>query len=315
MSENQPFLATLSFYVSEIAGQLIVTTRATGATARIDAGGSAFAHPLLDGAIDNDTTAGTVARGDVITGQGASATWTRKAKGTANQLLGMDGTATDVAWITNPTVGALTATSVTNSALSTNNAVVKANGSGLLASSSLIDNGTTVSTTEALSVAALTATGIFTQGSAGQNTISAAGLQTKSNAVTLVGMGYPLLVGAIFEKAESGTDANVLTYTPGATDEHLIIDVALDVNAITPGVGSLKPQLAYTDGNNTSVSATNIPMEKLGGTTPLVGITATGNYYQTLSINAHTAANVVVSISQNVTSYTAVITVTVKRQQ
>jgi hypothetical protein len=39
-------------------------------------------------------------RGDIITGQGASPTWTRLAKGTANQVLSMDGTATDVAWVT-----------------------------------------------------------------------------------------------------------------------------------------------------------------------------------------------------------------------
>ncbi len=53
---------------------------------------------LLDGVIHNDTTAGTVVRGDVITGQGATATWTRLAKGTAGQALMMDSSATDVAW-------------------------------------------------------------------------------------------------------------------------------------------------------------------------------------------------------------------------
>jgi hypothetical protein len=57
----------------------------------------ATAHNLLS-ATHGDTTAGTVARGDVITGQGASATWTRLAKGTANQVLSMDGTGTDVIW-------------------------------------------------------------------------------------------------------------------------------------------------------------------------------------------------------------------------
>lgn len=55
-------------------------------------------NALLDGSAHTDTTAGTVARGDLVTGQGATATWTRLAKGTANQLLAMDGTATDVAW-------------------------------------------------------------------------------------------------------------------------------------------------------------------------------------------------------------------------
>jgi len=59
-------------------------------------------HTLLDGSVDSDTTAGTVARGDLITGQGASAKWTRLAKGTANQLLAMDGTGTDVVWAPPP---------------------------------------------------------------------------------------------------------------------------------------------------------------------------------------------------------------------
>jgi hypothetical protein len=53
---------------------------------------------LLDGTYNVDTTAGTVSRGDVITGQGATAKWTRLAKGTAGQALTMDSTATDVAW-------------------------------------------------------------------------------------------------------------------------------------------------------------------------------------------------------------------------
>jgi hypothetical protein len=58
---------------------------------------SVTAHNLLS-ATHGDTTAGTVARADVITGQGASPTWTRLAKGTAGQCLQMDGTATDVVW-------------------------------------------------------------------------------------------------------------------------------------------------------------------------------------------------------------------------
>lgn len=60
---------------------------------------SVTAHNLLS-ATHGDTTAGSVARGDLITGQGASPKWVRLAKGTANQVLAMDGTATDIAWTT-----------------------------------------------------------------------------------------------------------------------------------------------------------------------------------------------------------------------
>jgi hypothetical protein len=57
----------------------------------------ATAHNLLS-ATHGDSTTGTVARGDVITGQGASPTWTRLAKGAAGNCLQMDGTATDIIW-------------------------------------------------------------------------------------------------------------------------------------------------------------------------------------------------------------------------
>jgi hypothetical protein len=71
---------------------------------------SVTAHNLLS-ATHGDTTAGTVARGDLITGQGASPTWTRLPKGTANQLLAMDGTGTDIIWSTVAGSGASTADS------------------------------------------------------------------------------------------------------------------------------------------------------------------------------------------------------------
>ena len=50
--------------------------------------GESTNHKLLS-ATHTDTTAGDVARGDIITGQGSTAKWTRLAKGTAGQLLTM----------------------------------------------------------------------------------------------------------------------------------------------------------------------------------------------------------------------------------
>lgn len=59
-----------------------------------DSGGNV---DLLDGSVHQDTTAGTVVRGDVITGQTAAPTeWTRLAIGTNLQFLGNDGT--DALW-------------------------------------------------------------------------------------------------------------------------------------------------------------------------------------------------------------------------
>jgi hypothetical protein len=68
------------------------------------------AHAMLS-TTHSDSTVGTVARGDLITGQGASPTWGRLAKGTASQLLRMDGAGTDVVWASG---AALTKTDDTN---------------------------------------------------------------------------------------------------------------------------------------------------------------------------------------------------------
>ncbi|MBI3634167.1 MAG: hypothetical protein HY228_00935 [Candidatus Yonathbacteria bacterium] len=74
-------------------------------------------NALLDGSTHTDTTAGTVARGDIITGQTTTPKWTRLAKGTANQVLSMDGTGTDVVWATVSAGGApTTATYITQTA-------------------------------------------------------------------------------------------------------------------------------------------------------------------------------------------------------
>jgi len=55
-------------------------------------GGGAGTNALLDGTVHSDTTAGTVAQGDLMTGQGASPLWTRLAVGAADTLLATDGT-------------------------------------------------------------------------------------------------------------------------------------------------------------------------------------------------------------------------------
>ena len=60
-------------------------------------------HNLLSAA-HPDTTAGTVARGDIITGQGATPTWSRLAKGNQNQALLMG--ANEPGWATLTLAGA-----------------------------------------------------------------------------------------------------------------------------------------------------------------------------------------------------------------
>lgn len=62
--------------------------------------GSGSPHTILDGSTHTDSAAGTVSRGDIITGQSATPKWTRLAKGSANQVLAMDASGTDVSWTT-----------------------------------------------------------------------------------------------------------------------------------------------------------------------------------------------------------------------
>lgn len=59
-------------------------------------GGGISAHDLLDSTAHPDTTTGTVARGDLVAGQGASPSWTRLPIGSSGRVLKSDGT--DVAW-------------------------------------------------------------------------------------------------------------------------------------------------------------------------------------------------------------------------
>lgn len=64
-------------------------------------------HDLLDGAVAQDTVAGTVVRGDIIVGN-STPKWARVAKGAANSVLAGNGT--DSAWSTTPTVASITTT-------------------------------------------------------------------------------------------------------------------------------------------------------------------------------------------------------------
>ena len=57
---------------------------------------TAIGHALLDGSVHTDTTAQTVTRGSLITGQGVSPTWNELVIGAAARVLRSDGT--DAAW-------------------------------------------------------------------------------------------------------------------------------------------------------------------------------------------------------------------------
>lgn len=102
-------------FLGALGTGLVKNTTSTGvlsiAVAGTDYLTSVTAHNLLS-ATHGDTTADTVVRGDLITGQGASAKWARLAKPSVLSGLSHDGT--DVSWVTASGTGApVRATSAT----------------------------------------------------------------------------------------------------------------------------------------------------------------------------------------------------------
>ena len=82
--------------VNNVTGTVTCTTDTSG-------GGS---NALLDGSVHTDTTAQTVSRGSLITGQGGSPTWNELVIGGAGTFLKSDGT--DVSWGAGDGAGAVT---------------------------------------------------------------------------------------------------------------------------------------------------------------------------------------------------------------
>jgi len=99
---------------------LTVADDGTKVSVTIASAGGVTAHNLLS-TTHGDTTAGTVARGDLVVGQGASATWTRLALGSSGRYLRSNGT--DAAWAQVPhsdlTFSGLTAGTVWRASSST----------------------------------------------------------------------------------------------------------------------------------------------------------------------------------------------------
>lgn len=153
------------FYVLDSAGNLKVLS--VGA-----------AHPLLDGSIDSDTVAGTVARGDLIVGN-STPKWARFGIGSANVVLRSNGT--DPSWaqvaLATDVSGTLpVANGGTGASTLTANNVLLGNGTSALqavapgtSGNLLTSNGTTWAS------AAAPSTGSMTLLKAGSGTSTAAG--------------------------------------------------------------------------------------------------------------------------------------------
>lgn len=101
-----------------------------------------------------------------------------------------------------------------------------------------------------------------------------------STTALLLAGTVPSIVASVFEKSETGSDANVLTYTIGGTDEFLNVQVAIDISAITGT--SVAVTITWKDSNNSTATST-------------ITLTAIGDGTLNVPMNAFTATNVVVS--------------------
>jgi|SRR6266850_3575230 len=107
-----------------------------------------------------------------------------------------------------------------------------------------------------------------------------------STASILIANGTPQIVASVFEKAETGTDANVLTYPTNVTnDEFLVVYVATDVSALTGT--SVVVTITWKDSNNATQTSNvtlsgvadgtiNIPVNAFKNTNIVVSTVFTG---------------------------------------
>lgn len=101
-----------------------------------------------------------------------------------------------------------------------------------------------------------------------------------STAALLTTANVANVVASTFEKAETGTDTNVLTYTTGAADEYLVAQVSTDVSALTGT--SIVVTVTWQDSNNTTATSS-------------ITLSGVADGSINVPINVKTATNVVVS--------------------
>jgi hypothetical protein len=153
-----------------------------------------------------------------------------------------------------------------------------------IAASTITDNGTTVATTEAVNF-----------GSAAQFVISAAGLPTKSNALTLAGQGFSSILGITSQKAETAAaDASVLSVTPAAAVGTYRLTVSISVSAATSGV--IGWTATWTDSNGNAQAPAELELFQNATAAPALTFTtsAAGNYHSTAVIDINAAGTAIV---------------------
>ncbi len=115
----------------------------------------------------------------------------------------------------------------------------------------------------------------------------------------IVSASIPIVVATTFEKAETGTDANVLTYTTNASiDEFLTVQVATDISALTGT--SVAVTVTWKDSNNATATS-SITLSGVGDGTiniPINALKNTNVVVSTVFVGVSTAYNISAMITR-----------------
>jgi len=235
---------------------------------------SVTAHNLLS-ATHGDTTTGSAVRGDIITAQGASPTWTRKAKGSAGQLITFD--ADDVVYTTATYPGTATTTG----------AYMRADGTNWISSTLVLPNSGT-----AYKLAAYTATNTLTELAA----VGATGqiLQGNTGAIpswsTATFPSTATSTGTILRADGTNWVASTATYPNTTTANQILYSTA--TNTVGGDSGLTFDGTTLTVGSSTEVF-TVLDTGKVGinATSPTYDLSFGGDATRTISLERNTTTN------------------------
>jgi hypothetical protein len=143
--------------------------------------------------------------------------------------------------------------------------------------------------------------------------INNSGVIDTANGETTAGVGSPYLRGVTSQKSETGTDASVLSVTPGAVAGSYRLRVVISVSAAT--AATLGWTATWTDSNGNAQTPTNLALTQSGALPALTFTTsAAGNYYGEADIDINNAGTpIVIKTTFAGTSVAYKVTATIER--
>jgi hypothetical protein len=143
--------------------------------------------------------------------------------------------------------------------------------------------------------------------------VNNSGVIDTANGETTAGVGSPYLRGVTSQKSETGTDASVLSVTPGAVAGSYRLRVVISVSAAS--AATLGWTATWTDSNGNAQTPTNLALTQSGALPALTFTTsAAGNYYGEADIDINNAGTpIVIKTTFAGTSVAYKVTATIER--